>query len=168
MESLQALRSAAKKSSSAAAPAPASSAAPASTAAPATATASTSAEHQWATKEDITTMMRLLSVHNRDLNTLKDRVSLCILLYDEEYKKDLQEVRNAWRAADPTRIAKKEAKEVAAAAPAPAPAPAAEGSPPPPAAAAEDAAEMVLDTEAEAPQQYQPHPQGSQRSLVWT
>ena len=58
-----------------------------------------------------TTCLRLLSIHDRDLNLLLDRSSYTVVIYNEETKKEAETIRDTWRAEDPAKKSRKEAKE---------------------------------------------------------
>eukprot|EP00971_Amphidinium_carterae_P187236 3716302-Amphidinium_carterae.1 len=50
--------------------------------------------------------MQLLSVHERSLNMVLDRMSHVVVIYSEAIKTELLQLCNAWRKRDPARIDK--------------------------------------------------------------
>ena len=127
-------------------------------------------------EEMLTTIMRLLSVHDRDIAMLLDRVSIVFMIYDETLKTELQTLRDDWRARSPQKTKQEQVQAAKSTAPqqdAPA------QDPPPPATVQpldldatqppEASSRPAAAAAAAAPKQgtYTPHPDGSQRSVIF-
>jgi len=94
----------------------------------------------------ITQLLRLITVHDRDINMLVDRCTFNIAIFNEKLKQEIAEIRKKWREEDPNRKLKKTDNK-------PKSSPTAETT-------------GIVEMEDDAPG-YVPHPFGSQRGIVF-
>ena len=111
----------------------------------------------------IINVIRFLSINDREINTLLDRCSYVVIFFDNDLKRELAQIRSVWRSQDPARSEKAETRnaskrksdDISA-----------DDEKDPEEKKDAPTAQPAAKTPAP-PAERQPHPHGSQRSIVF-